>query len=176
MERVSIRCHTALKRLAVYHDGGQSVWLDDPSNQTALSELLERLSGPAEEPFPRQAVLPAEAVAVLPEIFRYADDALQTIRLDFNEVAPRLCSPASRRGRVRWPLWSQNRFSRRQTRDSVYSEAFNERGKTAKSWIHKPNEADFARGTQDFVRPASTFCLRLPSAQRLLRAKPEPCF
>lgn len=55
------RMETSLKRLAVFHDGGRSKWLDDGTDMQALEGLLDRLREPAETPFPRPAVMTEDA-------------------------------------------------------------------------------------------------------------------
>jgi hypothetical protein len=89
MGRVARRCTTAMTRLAVFHDGGSSTWLDDRSDEKALSELLGRLAEPAEVPFQRQAMLPKETASVLPDLLRLAG-----VEAECNDVA--MCAEASR--------------------------------------------------------------------------------
>lgn len=69
-----------LKRLLVFQDGGRSAWLDDHEEEGALRAALERLAGPADEPFPRPAVLDRGQASTLAFLaleapdFGYADE------------------------------------------------------------------------------------------------------
>lgn len=56
------KAELALKRLAVFQDGGRSSFLDGDHSEATVSDLLQRLSSPASEPFERPAMLPPEVV------------------------------------------------------------------------------------------------------------------
>jgi hypothetical protein len=63
--RLRHRATTSVKRLAVFHDGGQSPWLDDHDDAPALKHMLERLALPASQPFERPSVVVPEVVEPL---------------------------------------------------------------------------------------------------------------
>jgi hypothetical protein len=57
LDMMEARIETAVKRLAAYHDGGQSAWLDDHGDRDALRSMLERLSSATDAPFQRPALI-----------------------------------------------------------------------------------------------------------------------
>jgi len=59
------RSRVSVKRLAVFHDGGRSAWLDDYDDEEALRAMLDRLARPASEPFERDAVIVPEVIETL---------------------------------------------------------------------------------------------------------------
>jgi hypothetical protein len=79
----------SVKRLAVFHDGGQSEWLDNHTDGSALKEMLERLARPASEPFERAPVIVPEVIGPL----RWGlgqDDDEGLLKLDIDLTIARL--------------------------------------------------------------------------------------
>ena len=57
--RAGYRAAVSLKRLAVYHDGGRSNWLDDATDVASLRDLVDRLAMPDQGPYHRDPMMPA---------------------------------------------------------------------------------------------------------------------
>lgn len=78
--QLSYKAALAIKRLAVFQDGGRSAFLDGDKSEEALIDLLDRLAEPADEPFERPAML-TEAVK-RPLLWLLAGDDLDTAEID----------------------------------------------------------------------------------------------
>lgn len=90
LNRLLDKAELALKRLAVFYDGGRSSFLDGDRSQETIVDLVTCLSKPSDLPFTRPPVLTNDAASLIAPLFNDLRHEIYIMEIDLGLEAVRI--------------------------------------------------------------------------------------